>query len=158
MGEFTALNQTQKSGIGCFAIYGAGSSPYPSKNSPQYRRLSMSNPNIEFKKQKKQKLFAVNETPKICGIINSSHGHIQIDLDSGEIINVEADVDAFAEWVENIECFDIGEYREFYRDYEGKDTSFDILDLGFFRKDGRYIPPSKGFRNEMKRDFAEDGF
>jgi len=118
----------------------------------------MSNPNTEFRNKNKRRLFAVKEKPKANGIIRSSNGSIEVDLSTGNILKVDSTSTGFRSWASHISHFDLGEYREFYGDYECKDTSFDILDLGFWEVGGRYVPASKGFRNEIARDHGEVGF
>jgi hypothetical protein len=118
------------------------------------------NPNIEFKnKESKRRLFMPpRDRKKGTGTIFSSNGEIEVNLNTGKIIKVHTDSDGFRDWADNVTFFDIDEYRDYYGDVGGRDDSFDILDLGFWRKKGSYVPPSDSFRIEIDRDYEEDGF
>lgn len=119
--------------------------PYPLKNSPQYKKVIMNNPNTEFKKQKFKHVFFKSPVTS-SGTVHSSNGDIKIELDTGKIKKIHSTSIGFIEWAKEIKRFDLEEYRHAYDDLEGKDTSFDIMDLGFWRNSGKYVPPSKSFR------------
>jgi len=101
-------------------------------------------PNATFKSQNKR--FKAE-----YGYIHSSNGDITIDFKTGVVVEVHTDDPGFKAWIDRISSFDLDEYREFYNDYEGKDTEFDILDLGVWENNVLY-PPSQKFRQDIKLD------
>jgi hypothetical protein len=110
----------------------------------------MSNPNETFKQ--------ASAFPPGCkariGSIRSSNGVITIDLSTGAVRAVYGEI-AWTKHIKMIARFDLAEYREFYRDGGGKDTSFDILDIGYWTVDGEYVPPSAAFRKDITIDKPE---
>ena len=79
-------------------------------------------------------------------IVHSSHGDFVID-ENGIVTKFKA-----GGWVQpdyhNYVRFDLPEYKKHYGEL---DTEYDILDLGFWKKDGSYEPPEKDFRDRVAR-------
>jgi hypothetical protein len=84
------------------------------------------------------------------GVVHSSGGDITIDLVNGKVLSFELDGEdpEYREVFENIRNFDLKEYVEHYPDEAGE-TQFDILDLGYWLKDGYYEPPEPDFRENV---------
>jgi hypothetical protein len=87
------------------------------------------------------------------GIVHSSHGDFVID-ENGIVTKFKAeesasqsDAEAEADY-HNYVRFDLPEYKKHYGEL---DTEYDILDLGFWKKDGSYEPPEKDFRDRVAR-------
>lgn len=79
--------------------------------------------------------------------IYSSHGTITID-NQGFILRIEydgGDDDAF----DDIEQFDLNEYQ---LHYGYLDEEYDILDLGYWKKNGVYVDPVESFRVAVQID------
>ncbi len=102
------------------------------------------NPNKEFiSSQKKHK-----------GIIHSSHGDILIDTRTGSIRQTIADDqgkegEEWTGWLKKISRFDLDEYHNYYKCHG--ETSFDILDLGYWIGED-YYPPTQAFRDEVRQE------
>ena len=79
-------------------------------------------------------------------IVHSSHGDFVID-ENGIVIKFKAEAEAEADY-HNYVRFDLPEYKKHYGEL---DTEYDILDLGFWKKDGSYEPPEKDFRDRVAR-------
>ena len=79
-------------------------------------------------------------------IVHSSHGDFVID-ENGIVTKFKAEAEAEADY-RNYVRFDLPEYK---RHYGELDTEYDILDLGFWKKDGSYEPPEKDFRDRVAR-------
>ncbi len=82
--------------------------------------------------------------------IESSWGTVYTD-DYGNV--TERDLyDGEENYLEQVVKFDIDEFESWYLAKFGKEAkwdSFDVLELGFWRKDGTYCPADSGWRNEM---------
>ena len=116
----------------------------------------MSNPNETFKQAAAVKpvLKATTTKPLLkatIGTIRSSNGVVMIDLSTGKVVKVYGDSD-WKKHVDTIDHYDLAEYREFYHDIEGNDTSFDILDIGYWTMHGKYVPASKQYRADIAED------
>jgi hypothetical protein len=79
-------------------------------------------------------------------IVHSSHGEFEID-ENGIVIKFDANPEAEADY-HNYVRFDLPEYKKHYGEL---DTEYDILDLGFWKKDGSYETPEKDFRDRVAR-------
>ena len=79
-------------------------------------------------------------------IVHSSHGEFEID-ENGIVIKFDANPEADADY-HNYVRFDLPEYKKHYGEL---DTEYDILDLGFWQKDGSYEAPEKDFRERVAR-------
>jgi len=82
------------------------------------------------------------------GVVHSSNGDITINLSTGMVIKTDG-VKGWKTYVSKIAYFDLAEYRKFYNDPDGKDSSFDILDIGYVTVFGEYKPPSEKFRKDI---------
>ena len=85
--------------------------------------------------------------------VSSSHGTFDIDGSSGRVIRWWANDphDADAQAMENIERFDLHEWKLYWQWKGELPGGFDVLDLGFWTKDGAYEQPEDDWREEMKR-------
>lgn len=91
--------------------------------------------------------------------VQSSHGVLTALVDDGTVVSVDLyePVDADGRMLKQIAKFDVGEWRKFY-DYLEQiepNTSIDILDLGYWLKDGSYEPPLDDWRTEFAKDRHE---
>lgn len=92
-------------------------------------------------------------------IVYSSHGEIELNED-GSIAFIHwppghpKSADELKWYVDNVERFDLAENRRFW---DCDDMSFDILDLGQFRKDHSYEGPCKNFRINVLEEKMRDG-
>jgi predicted methyltransferase len=90
--------------------------------------------------------------------IESSWGVITTD-DKGNVI--EKDIleqhDDERCYLLDAERFDIEEWDNWYERYTEKPSPkpsfFDVLELGFWKVDGTYNPPSSDFRNELYKNY-----
>jgi hypothetical protein len=87
--------------------------------------------------------------------IESSWGYITTD-DEGNVLEMDVlEVDSKGERCYLLDAvkFDIAEYDRFYEDRfkepSPKPSYFDVLDLGFWKKDGTYDAPDHKWRNEI---------
>ncbi len=79
-------------------------------------------------------------------IVNSSNGHLKVDKQTGSVMQCIMD----GEGIDKIKRFDLQEWKKYYPDKELPD-SIDILDLGYWNKDGSYEEPVYDWRNEVKQ-------
>ena len=87
--------------------------------------------------------------------VHSSAGELTINADTGEVTNVdvypgEQDTD----YLTSIKRFDLKERRKTYPDW-ADDDHFDILDLGYWSKQGHYAKPEHNWR--LERDTMAAG-
>lgn len=95
----------------------------------------------------------------------SSWGEITAEVDDGMVVKVNLypnqGTDEVGEGfitLDQIARFDVGEWRRYYGPEELKNGySIDILDLGFWTKDGHYEPPDEEWRQEFARQRHERG-
>jgi len=81
--------------------------------------------------------------------VRSSHGMLTIDAISGKVIRLQ-DLDPKEQhYLHDIDRFDMHEYNNYYPG--NTDKFIDILDLGYWLKDGTYGGPEQGWRDEVKQ-------
>ncbi len=103
----------------------------------------------------KQKTFLGIVTPDVTRepidycCVGSSGGSLRVNVQDGLVIQCTTIQDEDNE-LKQIVRFDIEEYKTYYKvdDIPGH---LDILDLGYWNKDGSYEPPVEDWRNEMRR-------
>ena len=85
--------------------------------------------------------------------IGSSWGEVTTD-DEGNVLELdvlEIDEDGERCYLLDIAKFDIAEWDKWYEDKfkepSPKPSDFDVLDLGYWRKDGSYEPADENWRN-----------
>jgi hypothetical protein len=85
--------------------------------------------------------------------IESSWGEVTTD-DEGNVLELdvlEIDEDGERCYLLDIAKFDIAEWDKWYEDKFKEDSpkpsDFDVLDLGYWRKDGSYEPADENWRN-----------
>jgi hypothetical protein len=85
--------------------------------------------------------------------VHSSHGDITIDAQTGVVISHGNNTE-----YADIARFDLEEYRAQYPD-EKEVRGYDILDLGYFLKDGTYEEPDHHWRRDcaIERQMVADG-
>lgn len=94
-------------------------------------------------------------------IVYSSHGEIEL-RDDGSIAFINwppqypKSADELKWYVDHVERFDLEENLAFWD--EEMPFSFDILDLGQYRKDGTYEGPCKNFRINCLEEKMRDGY
>lgn len=82
--------------------------------------------------------------------VRSSYGDIRIDHD-GTVLEICWCDKSRSRYIADTVRFDIAEYHRYY----GKiDREYDILDLGYWDKRGRYVPPHNSYRGSL--DDLED--
>ena len=73
--------------------------------------------------------------------VESSHGLITANAETGEIINIEPyGADGELKYLQNIQKFNIDEWEQ-RRKEAVRDNGIDILDIGYWLKDGSYQNP-----------------
>ncbi len=88
----------------------------------------------------------MNDITKLIEV-EGSHGELMIDSE-GYIVSAWHEDPQNPEY-DNIHRFDLVEAGKYF----GKlSASYDILDLGFWTKDGKYEEPSTDFRKECEAD------
>lgn len=82
--------------------------------------------------------------------VMSSHGEFEARVEDGQVLKAELyePVDADAENLRNIDRFDVDEWRTHWKEELKPGTSQDILDFGYWNKDGSYERPVDDFRRE----------
>lgn len=83
---------------------------------------------------------------RIYAYVRSSYGDIRIDHD-GAILDIRWDEEE-DRYLEDIARFDLD---EFYRYYGHLDQEYDILDLGYWDKKGKYFPPEPSYRKQPEQ-------
>lgn len=89
------------------------------------------------------------ETTTQFTLVSSSGGTLKADAQTGCVVECFTDRNQDSE-LKQIEKFDLEEYRRYYSVTEIP-GHLDILDLGYWNKDGGYEKPVEDWRNEMKR-------
>ena len=87
----------------------------------------------------------------------SSYGELTIQTPNGNIIERNLQEPCY---IDDIERFDIIEFNDwFFRRYGFQPSldELDILELGFFTKDGKYVEPTK-WRHEIREQLEKEGF
>jgi hypothetical protein len=85
----------------------------------------------------------------VC-IIEGSWGRLHVDTETGDVLRLTgAPKDAESECYHDIARFDLEEWKRFYN----QDTcrGADILDVGYWTKDGTYEPAAANHRAEIAR-------
>ena len=87
--------------------------------------------------------------------IESSWGEVTTD-DQGNVVELdvlEVDDDGERCYLLDVAKFDIAEWDIFYenrfKEPSPKPSEFDVLDLGYWCKDGTYVEPNHKWRNEI---------
>ena len=92
--------------------------------------------------------------------LESSWGFVTILTPTGVILETNVwDIPNEKFYILDIDRFDISEYNDwFFRRYgwQPQLDSIDILELGYWNKDGTYIAPSN-WRYEIREDSEKDG-
>lgn len=104
-------------------------------------------------------LKKIAPAPALLMQVNSSHGTFYIDGNTGRVVQWPASNpdDPDAQALGNIEKFDLPEWKAYWR-WEGEvPGGFDILDLGFWMKDGTYEPAEEMWREEIRQRGLGDG-
>lgn len=86
------------------------------------------------------------ESAKNEKTVNSSHGQLIIDADGTVLVGKTTYHD---DELRNIVRFDLPEHRKYYASKPEPD-SYDILDLGYWMKDGTFEPPAFDWREIEK--------
>ena len=85
--------------------------------------------------------------PKVF-TVSSSNGELIVDAETGKVI--ECDMSTDGEGIDKIAKFDVVEWKNTYA--QGNLVSCDILDLGYWKKDGKYEPPTEDWREDFRND------
>ena len=89
--------------------------------------------------------------------IESSYGLLTIETPTGRIVT--ADLNEGENYLSFIERFDVAEFNDwFFRRYGFQPdlSELDVLELGYWRKDGAYVPPSD-WRWEIRKSLEKEG-
>lgn len=78
-------------------------------------------------------------------IISGSDNSIIVNDPSGTIIYFETSDGTY----DDIERFDLTEKRKYWNREASPEHGLDILDVGYWTKDGQYIPPESDWRKEL---------
>jgi hypothetical protein len=92
----------------------------------------------------------VNEMTVTVCIIEGSWGRLHVDTETGDVLRLSgAPKDAESEGYHDIARFDLEEWKRFYN----QDTcrGADILDVGYWTKEGIYEPAAAKHRDEIAR-------
>jgi hypothetical protein len=81
----------------------------------------------------------------------SSHGCILFNPDTGVVVDYDLDNTPDAESYKNIERFDLDEYKKHHGCNHVIGADIDILDLGYWLKDGTYEEPAHDWREEANK-------
>lgn len=89
-------------------------------------------------------------------VVTGEYGHLTADPHTGKVLSVEVDatspfVTAAATGYHNITVFDVEELQRAYPGKQLTGGSIDILDVGFWSKDGSYEAPDAEWRDVMRR-------
>lgn len=92
--------------------------------------------------------------------LESSWGNVTISTPSGKIIetNLSLDLDEVC-YINDIDRFDIAEFNDwFFRRYGFQPNleELDILELGFWKKEGEYVPHGS-WRYEIREELEKEG-
>ncbi len=86
----------------------------------------------------------------------SSWGELTIETPNGNIIDKDLQEGSY---IENIDRFDIAEFNNWFFTRYGFQPpldELDILDLGYFTKDGQYVKPNN-WRYEIRKELEKEG-
>src|SRR5262245_58665451 len=86
--------------------------------------------------------------------IRSSNGMLLANLEDGTVIHCAMDEDG--EGIDQIRRFNLIEQMQYRNQRLYETESYDILDFGYWTKDGKYEPPADDWREMMKK-MAEEG-
>ena len=90
------------------------------------------------------------------GKLNSSCGFVVFDCDSGVVTNCELDPDGYSP----DQCpavVDVDEWRARYPgEWGALENNHDILDFGYWKRDGSYEPPCESWRKERAEMIEEE--
>lgn len=80
----------------------------------------------------------------------SSHGELTVNVEQGQVIKASPHTpgDEDGENLLNIKRFDVDEWRKHWHEELKPNSSLDILDLGYWNRNGTYEPPVEDFRKE----------
>jgi len=93
----------------------------------------------------------MEEEKYVIGIVESSGGRLVIHLETGKVLNYFVDDADYTAAFASINHFNMVEWHERYP-FDQNSDSFDILDLGYTNKDGKYIPPDEDYRSQSHWD------
>jgi len=93
---------------------------------------------------------AFDAIPEIVISITSSHGEFKVDSRTGRVLERERyDLqDQDGEFIDNLDRFDLREWVEHYKVHGDAKQDMDILDVGYWMKDGYYEEPAHDWREE----------
>lgn len=93
--------------------------------------------------------------PEECFLISSSHGTLRVKIENGTVIstNLYLPGDPEGETLKDIESFDVEEWKETYNKDIAPESVIDILDFGYYLKNGTHEPPAYEWRAD--RDAAQ---
>lgn len=78
-------------------------------------------------------------------MVHSSNGELKVNSKTGKVIKCDMSTDG--EGIDQIERFDIEEYKKFWNAEITDDI--DILNLGYWTKDGQYEEPADDWRKDL---------
>lgn len=84
--------------------------------------------------------------------VSSSNGSLTANSETGEVI--ECVLNCESDEIENIKKFDVQEWLKTYK--VKLHSSIDILDIGYWTKDGSYQSAEKDWRKEVQISLNED--
>lgn len=82
--------------------------------------------------------------------VSSSNGCLTASAKTGRVISCELNKDG--EGIDQIQRFDVEEWRKAYPGENIAGHSIDILDLGYWDKSGKYEEPEKDWRKEFRKE------
>ena len=88
--------------------------------------------------------------------INGSYGSLNIDCKTGKVHSIlDTSYDGYEGEYDDIDRFNIEEWEKEYPGELLKDQEIDILDFGYWLKDGTYYEPTESFREEYRNSIKE---
>lgn len=89
--------------------------------------------------------------------INSSHGEFTVDQD-GNVVQRRRyhEDDPDGQFIDDVAKFDLDEWRRYWREDPVKAGGMDILDVGWWGKDGSYSGPEMEWRADYRAQKAEE--
>ena len=86
--------------------------------------------------------------PRRTALVQSSGGSFTIDAETGQVLSgsIEQDYDGY----NRIDKFDLGEWRRHWNWEHELPSGYDVLDLGFWMKDGSYEAADDEFRRNIR--------
>lgn len=83
--------------------------------------------------------------------VSSSHGELRADQDGNIFSRERSDpADPEGAFIDDIAKFDVEEWRRYWREDPVKVGGMDILDIGWWNKDGSYSGPEMDWREENR--------